>query len=68
MVFVPGTSELSALPVVVLGLPWTAVLPVLMLAVSSSSAWIVLVAVPASCALNAWLLYRRGSSRRTAKP
>jgi hypothetical protein len=63
MTFTPGNSELSAIGVVVLGLPWTAALPILMLGFRSSSAWLFLIAIPGSCVLNAWLLYRYESRR-----
>jgi len=63
MTFSAGSSELSAMGVVLLGLPWSAIVPVLMLSLKSSSAWLFLIAIPGACVLNAWLLYRYETRR-----
>lgn len=58
-IFAPGSSELAAMAFVVLGLPWTIAVPFLMRV--GPSAWIALIGIGASCALNFWLLWRMGS-------
>jgi hypothetical protein len=56
----PGQSELAAVPLVVLGLPWSLAAPVAM-AMLGSSAWLAAAAVVLGCVLNLWLLSRAGA-------
>jgi hypothetical protein len=66
IVFTPGESELAAVIIVALGLPWSMIFAFAMLALGSSSAWGLALACIFSCIFNAWLLHKIGSkfSRR----
>jgi hypothetical protein len=55
-----ANSELSGVALVVLGLPWTLLLPAT-IGTISSSAWLAILVVVSGCAVNAWLLSRVGS-------
>lgn len=55
-----GNSELAAVPLVLLGFPWTLVLVPLATHIHGPiNAWIMLAGLVGSLGLNAWLLYRK---------
>jgi hypothetical protein len=61
MVVTPAGSELAAMGVVLLGLPWSLVFALGFAQLGFSSAWLLLLALAGSCALNAWLIHRLAS-------
>ena len=57
----PGQFELAGIVIVALGLPWSIILTIAVLALKSSSAWLLAIAYVFSCILNGWLLYKLGN-------
>ncbi len=55
-----GQIELAGLLIVVLGLPWSIVLTFAVMAMGSSSPWLLGIGFGISCIANGWLLYRLG--------
>ena len=58
-----GTSELAAIPLVVLGLPWSVAGVLLSSGVGGASGWIAAGSVVGGCVLNGWLLGRLARRR-----
>jgi len=56
----PGQFELAGIAIFALGLPWSLIFAFAVLAIHSSSAWLLAIACLGSCVLNGWLLYRLG--------
>ncbi len=64
--FSPGRFELAGILIVLLSLPWSLVLVGVIMALHSSSAWLIALACLAGCAANWWLL-RWFDQRRVRK-
>ena len=64
--FAPGRFELAGILIVLLSLPWSLVLVGAIMAVHSSSAWLIALACLLGCAVNWWLL-RWFDKRRVRK-
>jgi FtsH-binding integral membrane protein len=60
-VFTPGQFELAGVFIFLLGLPWSLILTFIVLALKSSSAWLLAIGYIFSCILNALLLYKLGA-------
>lgn len=56
-----GEAELAGLLILILGLPWSILFTFAVLALGSSSAWLLAAAYALSCLLNGWLLYKLGA-------
>jgi fatty acid desaturase len=56
-----GGGELAGLLILILGLPWSILCTFVVLALGSSSAWLLATAYALSCVLNGWLLYKLGA-------
>lgn len=53
-------EELAGVLILILGLPWTLVFTFAILAIGSSSAWLISGSFIVSCLLNCWLMYHLG--------
>ena len=66
-VLAQGRIELAGIAIVLLGLPWSLIVTFAVLALHSSSAWLLAIGYVLSCFVNGYFLYKFGislSSRR----